>query len=198
MGKGEATRQRIIEVAAPIFNRRGYAACSLSELMEATGMEKGGIYRHFASKEELAAEAFKYALAVNVKLRTDHLADVAGAVNKLRRVVDLFVETPSAVVGGCPLMNTAIEADDGNPVLRQLALDGIQAWKRRLEKIVREGLRAGEIREGTVPRQVANVLVSTLEGALMISRMEGDKRALWDARAALEAMLMRIEAEDTC
>ena len=95
-------------------------------------------------------------------------------------------------------MNTAIEADDGNPVLRQLALDGIQAWKRRLEKIVREGLRAGEIREGTVPRHVANVLVSTLEGALMISRMEGDKRALWDARAALEAMLMRIEAEDTC
>jgi AcrR family transcriptional regulator len=189
MGKGEATRQRIIEVAAPIFNQRGYAGCSLSELMEATGMEKGGIYRHFVNKEELAAEAFKYALAANVKVRTDHLAEIEGAVNKLRRVVELFVERPSAVAGGCPLMNTAIDADDGNAVLRELALEGIRAWKGRLEKIVRDGLRAGEIREGTVPRRVANVVVSTLEGALMISRMEGDKRALWDARASLDEML---------
>ncbi len=198
MSKGEVTRQRIIAAAAPIFNQRGYAGCSLSELMAATGMEKGGIYRHFASKEELAAEAFRYALAESVKVRTDHLADVEGAVNKLRRVVELFVETPSAVAGGCPLMNTAIEADDGNPVLRGLALEGIRAWKGRLEKIVKDGMRVGEICEGTVPRQVANVLVATLEGALMISRMEGDKRALKDARTALEEMLEGMEARPSC
>jgi TetR/AcrR family transcriptional repressor of nem operon len=119
-------------------------------------------------------------------------------VNQLRRVVELFVETPSAVAGGCPLMNTAIEADDGNPVLRGLALEGIRAWKGRLEKIVKDGLRMGEIREGTVPRQVANVLVATLEGALMISRMEGDKRALKDARAGLEEMLEGMEARPSC
>jgi TetR/AcrR family transcriptional repressor of nem operon len=193
MGKGEATRRRIIEIAAPIFNQRGYSGCSLSELMEATGLEKGGIYRHFASKEDLAAEAFQYALAVNVKLRTDHLSAVAGSVNKLRRSVELFVETPSAVAGGCPLMNTAIEADDGNPRLRELALEGLRAWKGRLGKVVKEGLEAGEIRTGTSPGSVANVMVSTLEGALMISRMEGHRRALKDARAALDEMLQSIE-----
>src|SRR3978361_551926 len=120
LGKGAMTRQRIIEAAAPIFNQRGFAGCSLADVMEATGLEKGGIYRHFADKEELAAEAFRYALGVSVKVRTENLEHVAGAVAKLRYVVERFVETPSGVAGGCPLMNTAVDADDGNVVLREL------------------------------------------------------------------------------
>ena len=60
MTKGKLTRQKMVAAAAPIFNQRGYEGSSLSALMEATGLKKGGIYRHFSSKEELAAEAFDY------------------------------------------------------------------------------------------------------------------------------------------
>jgi AcrR family transcriptional regulator len=194
MTKGEATRQRIIAEAAPIFNRRGFAGCSLQELMEATGLEKGGIYRHFESKEELAVEAFRYALAQSVKVRTEHLESIPDALDKLREVVRKFVETPSAVAGGCPLMNTAIDADDGNPVLRELALQGFQDWRERLSAIVREGVRRGEIRRGTQAKRVANTIIATLEGALMISRLEGTREALKDARLALEGMLEGISA----
>ena len=121
MRKGEATRQRIIAEAAPIFNQRGFDGCSMQDLMTATGLEKGGLYRHFANKEDLAAEAFRYALAQNVKVRTEHLDEIPNSINKLKRVVQLFVELPSAIPGGCPLMNTAIDADDGNEALRDLA-----------------------------------------------------------------------------
>src|ERR1700678_1948300 len=69
MTKGEQTRRRIVEAAAPIFNKRGYEGASLSELMEATGLKKGGIYRHFSSKEELAAEAFDYTWEAAWKMR---------------------------------------------------------------------------------------------------------------------------------
>jgi len=62
MSKGEATRQRIVEAAAPLFNQRGFAGCSMQDVLDATGLEKGGLYRHFGSKEELAAESFTYAL----------------------------------------------------------------------------------------------------------------------------------------
>jgi AcrR family transcriptional regulator len=189
MRKGEATRQRIIAEAAPIFNQRGYAGCSMQDLMAATGLEKGGIYRHFTNKEELAAEAFQFALAQSVKLRTGHLEAIPGAVDKLRRVVAAFIEEPSAVAGGCPLMNTAIEADDGNPVLRQLALKGIQDWRARLVKIVEAGIEAGEMREDIEAKRVANTIIATLEGALMISRLERNKGALRDAQATLDAML---------
>jgi TetR/AcrR family transcriptional repressor of nem operon len=192
MSKGAMTRQRIIEEAAPIFNQRGFAGCSLAELMTATGLEKGGIYRHFASKEELAVEAFRYALAQSVKVKTEKLEGIEGAVEKLRHVVRRFVATPSNVAGGCPLMNTAIDADDGNPALRAAALQGIQDWRGRLARIAEGGLVLGEIQEGTDPKRVANNIMAALEGALMIARLEGTRQALTDAGMMLEEMLDRL------
>ena len=106
MSKGELTRERIVAQAAPIFNQRGYAGCSMQDVMDATGLEKGGLYRHFESKEELAAEAFKYALSQAVKTRTADLEHISGSIAKLRYVVTRFVEAPSTIPGGCPLMNT--------------------------------------------------------------------------------------------
>ncbi len=193
MRKGEATRQRIIAEAAPIFNQRGFEGCSMQDLMTATGLEKGGLYRHFANKEELAAEAFRFALAQNVKVRTEHLDEIPNSIDKLKRVVQLFVELPSAIPGGCPLMNTAIDADDGNPALRSLALKGIQDWRTRLIRIVETGIKAGEIRRSTDPRRIANTLIATLEGALMISRLENNRNALRDAQTTLETLLTTLE-----
>ena len=69
MEKGRATRQRVIAQAAPVFNQHGFAGTTLSELMEATGLQKGGIYRHFAGKEQLALEAFDHAHEVAMRLR---------------------------------------------------------------------------------------------------------------------------------
>ena len=192
MSKGELTRERILAQAAPIFNQRGFAGCSMQDLMDVTGLEKGGIYRHFESKEELAAEAFKYALRRAVKNRTEDLERIAGSMAKLRYVVTRFVEAPPTMPGGCPLMNTAIDADDGNPALRKLAKIGLSDWKKRIATLVEQGIQAHEIRQDVEPRKIANTIIATLEGALMISRMEGTKEALSDAGAALNNMLDTI------
>ncbi|HEY6490346.1 MAG: TetR/AcrR family transcriptional regulator [Terracidiphilus sp.] len=192
MHKGELTRQRIVELAAPIFNQRGYAGCSMQDVMEATGLEKGGLYRHFASKEELAAEALRHALKNSVKLRTDGLESIASALERLRFIVRRFVAMPSAMPGGCPLMNTAIDADDGNPVLRKLAQDAITDWKARLAAIVEEGKRRREIRLSVDPQRMANTIVASLEGGLMISRIEGSRAPLRDVQQSLDWLLNEI------
>ena len=192
MTKGDQTRQRIIEVAAPLFNQRGFEGCSMQDLMDATGLEKGGLYRHFSSKEELAAEAFRYALKNAVKTRTEGLEAIGDPLDQLRFVIRRFVEEPSFLPGGCPLINTAVDADDGNPVLRKLALDAIADWKTRLAAIVQEGIRRREIRRSIDPGRIANTIVAALEGALMISRLEGTKTALRDARESLEDLLNEV------
>ncbi|HEY1901758.1 MAG TPA: TetR/AcrR family transcriptional regulator [Terracidiphilus sp.] len=189
MRKGQQTRERIIAQAAPIFNTRGFAGSSMQDVMEATGLEKGGLYRHFSSKEELAAETFRYALAGSVRLRTEKLDGARGALEQLRLLVKRFVEAPSAVKGGCPLMNTAIDADDGNARLRALARKGFADWRERLCGVVREGLNSGEIQKGTEPRRIANTIIATLEGALTLSRLEGTRAALEDAQASLELLI---------
>ena len=192
MSKGEATRQRIIEEAAPIFNQRGFAGCSMQDVMEATGLEKGGLYRHFSSKDELAMEVFRHSLAAVMMTRRGDDSAVTGAVAKLLYRVRQFVRVPSPIPGGCPLMNTAVDADDTHPELRRLAKEGIQSWKASLSQIVEDGIRAGEVRKNIQPERIANVIVANLEGALMISRLEGNRQAILDAEATLEALIVGL------
>lgn len=145
MSKGDQTRARIIERSAPLFNKKGYAGTALSDLMVATGLEKGGIYRHFSSKEELAAEAFDFAWAAAVHVRAKGVDNAANAVDRLKLMVANFVELRTGLVpGGCPLLNTAIEADDGNPVLRERARRALDDWQTRLTGIVKLGLKSGK------------------------------------------------------
>lgn len=194
MRKGELTRERIIAQAAPIFNQRGFAGCSMQDVMDATGLEKGGLYRHFSSKEELAAEAFNYAWARAAKVRLKIPASSGGAIERLRTHVRQFVAAPSQLPGGCPLLNTAIDADDGNAVLRRLVQNSLVDWRRRLSSIVVEGIKHGEIRKGTIPRRVANTIIAALEGAMMMSRLEATRTPLKDAQDSLEILLDGIAA----
>ena len=185
MSKGEETRQRIVAQAAAMFNQHGFDGSSLSELMKATGLEKGGIYRHFSSKEELAAEAFDYAWKAAWDARMRDLASIANSVDKLKQIIANFVSRRSSVPGGCPLLNTAIDADDGNPVLRASALKALGVWRAHLVSIITAGKKRKEI-SLVHPVALATLIISSLEGALMVSRLERDPRALQAAQAHLE------------
>lgn len=185
MSKGEKTRQRIVAHAATLFNRRGFEGSSMADLMQATGLEKGGIYRHFSSKEELAAEAFEYAWQAALDARLHDLASIANSVDKLKLFVTNFVERRPIVPGGCPLLNTAIEADDGNSVLRERARKALHHLQEILSAIVREGLARKEIKNGIDPRKLATLIIGSLEGALMISRLERIRDALIETQAHL-------------
>jgi TetR/AcrR family transcriptional regulator, transcriptional repressor for nem operon len=187
--KGEQTRQRIVAEAAQLFNQRGYEGSSLLDVMQATGLEKGGIYRHFASKEELAAEAFDYAWRQASELRSQYLNEIGNSVDKLKQFIVNFVERRSGVPGGCPLLNTAVDADDGNPVLRERAGKALQSWQARLSAIVKKGMEEGEIKPETDPKKLADLIISCLEGSLMISRLERSDKALRSAQAHLETHL---------
>ncbi len=189
MPKGQKTRERIVAEAASLFNQRGFEGGSMSELMEATRLQKGGIYRHFSTKEELAAEAFDYAWKAALDVRMHDLDGIANSVDRLKQFIANFVERRSSVPGGCPLLNTAIDADDGNPVLRQRALKGLRGWRDRLTSIISTGIKRREIRRGVDAKKVATLIISSLEGALMISRLERDREALVTARSHLDHYL---------
>src|SRR5712671_908790 len=98
MTKGEQTRKKIVQAAAPIFNQRGYEGSSLNDLMNATGLQKGGIYRHFSSKEELATEAFDYSWSKAVAGRLVGVDDSGDAVDRLKKMISNFVALGSELV----------------------------------------------------------------------------------------------------
>lgn len=187
--KGEQTKQRIVSEAAVLLNQRGFEGLSYSDLMASTGLRKGGIYRHFASKEDLVAAAFEYAWKGAIGQRLDNLELIENSVDRLKQFVANFVQSRPSLPGGCPLMNAAIDSDDGNPRLRDSASRALQSWLAHLRREIKRGQRRGEIRKKVPAQSIATLLVSTLEGALMISRLQNDPKALLDAKAHLWSFL---------
>jgi TetR/AcrR family transcriptional regulator, transcriptional repressor for nem operon len=189
MRKGEQTRQEIIRKAAPIFNQRGYDGAALSDLMKATGLEKGGIYRHFDSKEQLAAEAFDYAWRETLDARIHDLDTISNSVDRLKQLVANFVERRGIIPGGCPLLNTAVDTDDGNVVLRERARKALRGWRSYIISIVRAGIKAGEIRRKIDAQKLATLIISSLEGAIMLYRLERNEEALRAVQGHLDTYL---------
>jgi TetR/AcrR family transcriptional repressor of nem operon len=192
--KGEDTRQRIIAAAAPLFNQQGYAGCALKDIMDATGLEKGGIYRHFESKEELAAEAFDYAWSISMALHWQGIEDVPNHVDRLKRHIASFARR-SSIPGGCPLLNTGVDSDNGNPVLRERVQKALRGWQKKLRTILIDGIEAGTVRRDIDVDKVSRLIVSGLEGGILLSRIEKNDQARQDAMEFLNAFLeMQVRA----
>ncbi len=176
MRKGQQTREMILRRAAQLFSCRGYFGSSLSDIMQATGLEKGGIYNHFEGKDDLAIQAFDYAASLMRRRLAAALHIETTARGRLLAHVQAFaseVEDP-VLPGGCPLLNTAVEADDAHPALRERVREAMGRWCGSIAQHVREGIASGEIGPEVDAEAVATVLISTLEGALMLTKLYDD------------------------
>jgi TetR/AcrR family transcriptional regulator, transcriptional repressor for nem operon len=188
--KGERTRQKAVETAAVLFNQKGFTGCSMGDIVAASGLEKGTLYGHFSTKEELALLAFDHAWKDTSDKRLRNLDTVANAVDKLKLHVDNYVNTPS-FPGGCPLLNFAVDADDGNLALRNKVRKALKGWEDFLAKIVEDGQSAGEINPEFDPRSIATLVISILEGATIVARINKRSQALDDAQRHLNLYLER-------
>src|SRR5262249_32994227 len=146
--KGDQTRERILAKAAELFNQHGLEGTSMADLMQATGLEKGGIYPHFPSKEAGEAGALGYGWGEAPQERVRDLESIPGSVDRLKPLIANFVERRSTIPGGCPLLNTAVESDDGNPVLRERARQALSRWQDLLTSVINQGIQRREIRSG--------------------------------------------------
>lgn len=177
MSKGQQTRQSIIAKSAPLFNQRGYDGASLSAIMQATGLKKGGIYNHFANKDELALAAFQHNWGIlhGYFERARHSAGDS-ATAQLIAVIEahqVFVNEQT-LPGGCPLLNTAIDSDDGHFGLREQVREAITEWQAGLQQIIRAGIISGEFRRDIDVDALASVIISAIEGGIMLSKLYGD------------------------
>jgi AcrR family transcriptional regulator len=148
---------------------------------------KGGIYNHFAGKDDLALRAFDYSVGLVRQRFADALAGKRHAVERLLAIVGVFhdiVDDPP-VPGGCPVLNTAVESDDTHPALRARARATMDDWYGLVHRVVAKGVERGELRPESDPDMVATLLISTLEGAIMMSKLYNDSAHMHRAVAHL-------------
>ncbi len=191
----DKTKAKILRKSGVLFNTHGYKATSISDITDATGLTKGAIYRHFRSKEDLEKETLLHLSGIMYeKLRTLIKSELR-APAKLRAVFRYFESyvTRPVVKGGCPLMNVAIEADDAHPTLRKTATGILDTLTGSVEAILKNGIRYGQIRKDTDTQYYATVVVASLEGAIMMSKLRGNNDDIRRVVKHLDRALKKIE-----
>lgn len=193
MTKGDETREAILEKAIELFNVHGYSGTSLSDIMQATSLQKGGIYNHFSSKEALAVEAFDYAFQRTADKMMDFLRGKREPMERLLGIISFFrsyFESPP-FKGGCILLNTAIDSDDSQPALRDRARHAMNLWRDLIRRTVERGIAQGVMQPTAQPDNVATLIIGTLEGALMMTKLFDDPTHI---RCAVEHLLAFVES----
>ncbi|MBC6491697.1 TetR/AcrR family transcriptional regulator [Flavihumibacter stibioxidans] len=194
--KSERTKQFIMERTAPVFNEKGYAGTSLSDLTNATGLTKGSIYGNFENKDEVALAAFDY----NFSCITSYIRErVSATDNSIERLLVYptvyrgFMKIPF-LKAGCPILNTSTEADDTHPKLKERAANALALWKASVENQVKRGIQRNEIKPDTDPREFAIILLSLIEGAIMQAKVTGKIAELKIAMNYLEKLIQGLKA----
>lgn len=174
MLKSQRTRRYIIEKTAPLFNSKGFDGTSLTDLTEATGLTKGALYGNFSDKEDIAREAFRFAIGKVKETARAHLVRGRTCKRQLQLLLEFYSKYVSQppVPGGCPLLNTAVEADDHRISMRKIVAREIEATVDFIKDLLDKGIEAGEFRRNINSRELAYVFFCCIEGAVMFSRVE--------------------------
>jgi TetR/AcrR family transcriptional regulator, transcriptional repressor for nem operon len=180
MAKADRTRSYIIEKTAPLFNTKGYDGTTLSDLTEATGLTKGALYGNFYNKDEIAEAAFRYSIG---KVKMMIKSEVQKAPTYKARLLALleffaaYVYKPP-IPGGCPLLNTAIEADDYRTSMRKVVTAELLSTVNYIAELLNNGVEEGEFSSGIDPKALAYTFFCSVEGALMFSRVERSREPM--------------------
>jgi TetR/AcrR family transcriptional regulator, transcriptional repressor for nem operon len=175
MGKAERTKQFIVEKTAHLFNTKGFAGTSLNDITEATGLTKGSVYGNFANKDEVALAVFDYNYSCVLNIIKKEMDTRNTAIEKLLVYIDVydnFLQNPFPI-GGCPILNTAVESDDTHPALKLKAAKAILDWKNNIERIIKQGKIDKELRQDVSAENVALTIIASIEGSIMLTKLTG-------------------------
>jgi len=192
--KAERTRQFIIEKTAPVFNMKGFAGTSVSDLTQATGLSKGSIYGNFENKDEVALAAFDYNFGLVASYLKARMSEHADSIERLLvypKTFRNYLALPF-LQAGCPILNTSTEADDTHPLLREKAANALLEWRKTVQQQISRGISRQEIKADTNSEEVAIVLISMTEGAIMQAKVLGNTEALKITMAYLEKFICSL------
>jgi TetR/AcrR family transcriptional regulator, transcriptional repressor for nem operon len=193
MRNSDQTKEKILRKSGVLFNTQGYKATSISDITDATGFTKGAIYRHFESKAELEKETLFHLSGLMFDKLTQCIKEEKTAPAKLNAIFKYFESyiKDHELKGGCPLMNAAIEADDSHPVLRKGALRILDTLHHSVVTILKNGIRFHQIRNDIDLDYYASLIIASLEGAIMMSKLRGNND---DIRRVIKHLRLQIQS----
>ncbi|OPY92869.1 MAG: HTH-type transcriptional repressor NemR [Syntrophaceae bacterium PtaU1.Bin231] len=193
-----SSREKIVSESLKLFSLKGFNNTSISDILAATKMSKGGFYNHFKSKEELFTAVLSEARRV---WRLQNLADVDKEdreIDRLKKILanfrDRYLKDAVHFPGGCVFITLSVELDDQMPHLSSQLSDGFKRTKALLKGYLDRAKEKGEIRSDVSTSHVSEVIFSCILGASVVYGMDKSDSQLDRNIKALIHYLESIES----
>jgi TetR/AcrR family transcriptional regulator, transcriptional repressor for nem operon len=180
--KGIQTKEKITKQALQLFSVKGYFNTSIMDILDATGLTKGGLYGHFASKEEIWYSVYEEALRIwraRVFPGNRHVSD---PLDRIKWVVENHLRSylgGDAFAGGCFFVNMLVEVSGQSEKLTKKILKGFVSFSRLLQGWLDEADVKGVLGQDIDKKGVADFIVISLNGAATLYSASREK-AIWE------------------
>lgn len=182
-GRGEETRNRILSSAEALVMANGFAGTSIDDILKSAGLTKGAFFHHFKGKADLARELVEWHARHDLAMFEDFAAKAeARSDDPLDRMV-LFLEAFEAYVNrsddpspGCMYAVYTYESMQFDPSVRDLVADVLRQWTAIYVRKFQDVLDRYKPALPVTARQLAEMIVSIIEGGFVLQRAYGDGR----------------------
>jgi AcrR family transcriptional regulator len=189
MGKGDLTKQAILEHATELASQVGLTGLTIGRLADDLALSKSGLFRHFQSKEALQVQVLEHGAARFVEeVLTPALATPPGQA-RLRAVFEMWRAWDAGLAGGCVFVAASSELDDRPGPVRDRLVELQRQWVQSLAHSFRRAADVGEVRADADPEQFAQDMYGIMLAWHHHARLLGDPEAERRARRAFDALL---------
>ncbi|HMH28352.1 MAG TPA: TetR family transcriptional regulator C-terminal domain-containing protein [Steroidobacteraceae bacterium] len=176
MGK-ISNRDRILTDGLQVVLERGYVGASVRDIVEAAGVPQGSFTNHFSSKEAFSLEILDRYFAHSRVVMADTLRN--GALLPLKRI-RAYIDASIAAIknhgtkNGCLVGNFAAEASDHSEIIRKRVADIYAEVREAMTDCLKAAVKEGELSKSFKTGEVATFIVTGLQGAWLVSKVERD------------------------
>ena len=172
-----SNRDKIVANGLQVMLERGYVGASVRDIVEAAGVPQGSFTNHFASKEAFSLEILDRYFANNRLVIGETLRnDALPPLKRLRAYIDASIgairrHDPK---NGCLVGNFAAEASDHSEIIRKRVSEIYAELREAVAYCLKAAVRAGELPKSLKIADVADFIVTGLQGAWLVSKVERD------------------------
>ncbi len=196
--KGELTRRNIIEKSLQLFSVKGYFNTSVSDILQATGLTKGGLYCHFKSKEEIWREVYDEAVEIWKTIVFKDMRSVTDPVERIERTIEnvlLGYLGKEVFDGGCFFVNMLVELSGQSETMGRHILKGFVGFSKQFQSWLAAAETTGLLKPGLDYREISNFIVITLNGAATLYMSSRDGAILQQTNDQLRFFIRQLRIE---
>jgi len=167
VAKGVETKQKIINKSLQLFSVKGYYNTSINDILEATGLTKGGLYGHFKSKEDIWYAVYDQAVTIWKDIVFKDIRKIDDPLKRIEKALDNDLQNylgADVFEGGCFFLNMLVELTGQSNTMGNCILKGIIGFSEVITLWLKEAHEKNMLKPGLNFNEIAKFIVVSING----------------------------------